>query len=134
MPPGLPQQHLRPADRPPPARNSPSAMQVDEDPFDTLDALDCTGLPGRPRIQRRRSIGPAPRAAGSPAPRTAAQRKAGLQPWREDEESALLQHVHANYACGAIDWDRVASALGRTCVGCMAKYHSLIDHKYRARE
>ncbi|KAJ2151649.1 hypothetical protein IWW43_005080 [Coemansia sp. RSA 1935] len=52
----------------------------------------------------------------------------GIRSWSKREEEELVEHVRSNYASGKVAWPRVATAFGRTEVGCMAKYHALVDH------
>ncbi|KAJ2496548.1 hypothetical protein GGH96_005757 [Coemansia sp. RSA 1972] len=52
----------------------------------------------------------------------------GIRSWSKREEEELVEHVQSNYADGKVVWPTVAKVFGRTEVGCMAKYHALVDH------
>ncbi|KAJ2543275.1 hypothetical protein GGF49_002161 [Coemansia sp. RSA 1853] len=51
----------------------------------------------------------------------------GIRSWSKREEEELVEHVRSNYASGKVVWPQVAQVFGRTEVGCMAKYHALVD-------
>ncbi|KAJ2719357.1 hypothetical protein GGI07_005269 [Coemansia sp. Benny D115] len=48
--------------------------------------------------------------------------KHSLKPWSREEVQQLERIVKSTYADSPVNWDHIATQLGRTSIGCMTKY------------